>query len=53
MSPTSSTLSFISLNARDTVAEVPIQAGVPGELSGRQRRQGRRPDSAAAAAVGK
>jgi len=30
--------------------EAPSQAGVPGEASGRQRRQGRNPASAAAAA---
>ena len=35
------------------MAEVPSQAGVPGAVSGRQRRQGRKPASAAAAAVGK
>jgi alkylation response protein AidB-like acyl-CoA dehydrogenase len=37
---------------RDTVVELPVQAGVPGEDSGRQRRQGRKPASAAAAADG-
>jgi hypothetical protein len=37
--------------ALDTVAEVPDQAGVPGEVSGLQRRQGRNPSFDAAAAV--
>ncbi len=36
-----------------TVAEVPCQAGVPGEVSGRQRRQGRKPAASAAAAQAK
>ena len=36
--------------ARDTVAEVPDQAGVPGDVSGLQRRHGRNPSLAAAAA---
>jgi len=36
----------------DTVAEVPAEAGEPGAASGRQRRQGRKPASAAAAAEG-
>jgi hypothetical protein len=35
------------------VAEVPDQAGVPGEDSGRHLRHGLKPASAAAAAVGK
>ena len=50
MPPRSSAPSAISRRARDTVAEVPSQAGVPGEVSGRQRRHGRKPASAAAAA---
>jgi hypothetical protein len=36
-----------------TVAEVPHQSGVPGDDSGRQRKQGRKPASSAAAAVTK
>jgi hypothetical protein len=36
--------------ARDTVAEVPDQAGVPGDVSGLQRKHGRNPALAAAAA---
>ena len=47
----SSAPSWISRSARRTTAEVPSQAGVPGAASGRQRRQGRKPASAAAAAV--
>jgi hypothetical protein len=39
--------------ARDTVADVPFQAGVPGAASGRHRKQGLRPAAAAAAAVEK
>jgi hypothetical protein len=42
--------SLIRRRARLTVAEVPLQAGVPGAASGRQRRHGRKPaptDSAA------
>ena len=39
-------------NARETLAEAPSHAGVPGEASGRQRRHGRNPASAAAAADG-
>ena len=38
------------LIALDTGVDVPAQAGVPGEASGRQRRQGRKPSLAAAAA---
>ena len=33
--------------------DVPSQAGVPGDASGRQRRHGRNPAASAAAAVGK
>ncbi len=51
--PSSRPLSAINRRARDTVLGVPSQAGVPGEHSGRQRRQGRNPASAAAAALGK
>src|SRR5947208_16422993 len=43
----------MSLSARDTTPEVPSHAGVPGEASGRQRRQGRNPSASAAAADGK
>jgi hypothetical protein len=39
--------------ARETVAEVPFQAGLSGAASGLHRRQGRKPASAAAAAEGK
>ena len=42
-----------SASARDTVLEAPRQAPRSGEVSGRQRRQGRKPASCAAAAVGK
>jgi len=43
----------IRRSARETVAPAPRQAGVPGAVSGRQRRQGRQPARSAAAAVGK
>jgi hypothetical protein len=43
----------MSRSARDTVLDVPNQAGVPGEHSGLQRKHGRKPASAAAAALGK
>jgi hypothetical protein len=36
--------------SRDTIADVPDHAGVPGEVSGRHRRQGRNPAPSAAAA---
>ena len=49
----SSAPSAISASARDTVFEVPRQEARSGEVSGRQRRQGRKPASCAAAAVGK
>ena len=42
----------ISASARDTVFDVPRQAPRSGEVSGRQRRHGRKPASCAAAAVG-
>jgi len=42
----------MSRSARDTVADVPSHAGVPGAASGRQRRQGRKPAAWAAAAQG-
>jgi hypothetical protein len=43
----------IRRRARETVLEVPSHAGVPRELSGRQPTHGRKPASAAAAALGK
>src|SRR5947207_2211155 len=43
----------ISLSARETVAAAPRHAGVPGAVSGRQRKHGRNPARSAAAAVGK
>ncbi len=43
--------SWMSASARRTTADVPSHAGVPGAASGRQRRQGRKPASAAAAAL--
>ena len=50
--PSSSAPSWIRASARRTTADVPSHAGVPGAASGRQRRQGRKPASAAAAALG-
>ena len=47
----SSAPSWMSASARRTTAEAPSQAGVPGAVSGRQRRHGRKPASAAAAAL--
>jgi hypothetical protein len=43
----------MSFSARETLTDAPIHAGVPGDASGRQRKQGRNPASAAAAADGK
>jgi len=43
----------MSRSARETLAAAPCHAGVPGAVSGRQRRQGRKPARSAAAAVGK
>jgi hypothetical protein len=43
----------MSRSARETVLDVPRQANVSGDASGRQRRQGRKPASCAAAAVGR
>jgi len=43
----------MSLRARATVVAEPCHAGVPGAVSGRQRKQGRNPARSAAAAVGK
>ena len=40
-------------SVRDTVVETPFHAGLPGADSGRHRRHGRKPASAAAPAVGK
>jgi hypothetical protein len=39
--------------ARPTVERVPFHAGLPGAVSGRQRKQGRKPARSAAAADGK
>ncbi|MFB0968756.1 MAG: hypothetical protein QMB04_04550, partial [Pseudomonadales bacterium] len=50
MEPESRAPSEMSLRARLTVVDVPFQAGVPGADSGRQRKQGRKPASCAAAA---
>src|SRR6266849_4477016 len=52
-SSSSAPSSTMSRNARSTVARVPFQAGQKGAVSGRQRRQGRKPASSAAAAEGK
>ena len=46
----SSTPSVMRRRARLTVVEVPFQAGVPGTVSGRQRRQGRKPAATASSA---
>ena len=43
----------ISRSARETEAAAPCHAGVPGAVSGRHRKQGRKPARSAAAAVGK
>jgi hypothetical protein len=43
----------INWSARDTVFELPRQKASSGDISGRQRKQGRNPASSAAAAVGK
>jgi len=43
----------MSASARETVFEVPRQEPSPGAVSGRQRRQGRKPASCAAAAEAK
>src|SRR6516225_6410398 len=51
--PSSRPVSLINRKARETVFCVPAHAGVPGEDSGRQRKHGRKPASAAAAALGK
>jgi len=39
--------------ARETVVAAPFHAGVPGAVSGRHRKHGRKPARSAAAAVGK
>lgn len=49
---TSSAPSEISLRARETTADVPSHAGVPGEVCGRHRRQGRKPAASADPADG-
>ncbi len=46
-------LAVVDRNARETVAAAPCHAGVPGAVSGRHRKQGRKPARSAAAAVGK
>ncbi len=43
----------MSRSARETVAAEPCHAGVPGAVSGRHRKHGRKPARSAAAAVGK
>jgi hypothetical protein len=43
----------IRRSARETLAAAPCHAGVPGAVSGRQRKQGRKPARSAAAAVAK
>ena len=49
----SSAPSSISRSARATVADVPDHAGLPGAVSGRQRRHGRKPALSAAAGQAK
>ena len=51
--PSSRNPSSISRMPRATVVAVPFQAGLPGAVSGRQRRHGRKPARSAAAAVRK
>jgi hypothetical protein len=51
--PRSRKPSSIRRMPRATVVAVPCQAGLPGAVSGRQRRHGRKPARSAAAAVGK
>src|SRR5204862_132063 len=51
-SPPSSAPSAIRASARETVFSVPRHAAASGESSGRHRRQGRKPASCAAAALG-
>jgi hypothetical protein len=48
----SSAPSSISRKARSTVVREPFHAGQNGAVSGRQRRQGRKPAASAAAADG-
>ncbi len=45
--------SVIRRRALPTVVDVPFQAGVPGAVSGRQRRHGRKPAATASPAVRK
>ncbi len=52
-SASSSAPRSISASARETVFDVPRQTARSGEVSGRQRRQGRKPAPCAAAAEGK
>ena len=47
----SSAPSLMRRSPRDTTLDVPDHAGVAGDASGRQRRQGRNPSACAAAAV--
>src|ERR1700687_1336598 len=51
-SPESSPPLKMSFSARETTDEVPHQAGVPGEVCGRHRLQGRKPAASAEAADG-
>jgi len=51
--PSSRNPRSMSRSARETVAAAPCHAGVPGAVSGRHRKQGRKPARSAAAAVGK
>jgi len=51
--PSSRNPRSISRSARETLAAAPRHAGVPGAVSGRQRRHGRNPARSAAAAVAK
>ncbi len=51
--PSSRNPRSMSRRARVIVAAAPCHAGVPGAVSGRHRKQGRKPAPSAAAAVGK
>ncbi len=51
MLPWSSTPSSIKRSARDTVVDVPFDAGVPGVASGLHLRHGRKPAASASAGV--
>ena len=52
VAPVEVTLSRSAASARATTADPPSHSGVPGAVSGRQRRHGRSPAASAAAAVG-